>query len=159
MLPRSKAFYEKCPPPLPYAWLDAYLVYGIVEPTIKLKLNRDWLSENYENLRTFTNGIIRGNSCKAVYGYQVGVHQKSGELWTYDGLKEEVNELYEILCKYHAEKGNEKPELGYFTVISGAYNVADYVNDYIPVVSDPEPAGEDPASGENPVPPEDASAH
>lgn len=103
---------------------DAYLVYGVMDVDGML-LEEDWLCEKFPGMERYASSVVRGHMCSAVYGYMIGISE-TGDASVSEETRNEIKELYDILCKYHEKETDDKPTLGYHLVISGDYETEEH---------------------------------
>ncbi len=99
--------------------MNPVLVYGVMDIDYTVTLDEDWLQQNFPDMDVYTNEIVDEMQSISIYGYELQLNEKTGEVSKVsDAQKEQVQKLYEILQKYHAESKGE-PEIGYFTALAG----------------------------------------
>ncbi len=114
-----------------YSCYDAYVVFGVMEGSRDMILERDWLEANFPEMRTFASEVVRNCMGNAVYGYSIPLDSVTGQARVSDSDKEEIQVLYSILEAYWKTSGDihDMPRIGYFPVIEG-----DYETDHTPYI-------------------------
>ncbi len=115
-----------------YSCYDAYVVYGVMEGDRNMVLEREWLEINFPQLCIYASDVVRNTMGNAVYGIVGHLDAETGQARIDPEDKKYVQELYSLLVNYCKETGHAKPELGYYTVVSGDYEEDHAV--YIPAV-------------------------
>ncbi len=104
-----------------YSCYDAYVVYGVMEGDRNTVLDREWLDTHFPNMSIYASDVVRNTMGNAVYGCTVHLCIMSGHANVTDEVKEDVQKLYDLLCKHCKESGQSEPMMGYFTAVSGDY--------------------------------------
>lgn len=95
----------------------ASLMYG-VEDSEGWFVDESWLERNFPGMGMYALHVVKHEGIEAVaYGYPITISVDTDKANINEDTKNKVKELYEILCKHHAEKGHKAPKLGYHSYL------------------------------------------
>ena len=111
------------------------IVYGIKDLR-KYCIDYDWLTDNYEDIESYTSDFLRGEIGKHIYGYECETSIENGafQVTINDEAKADIQRLYKTICAYYRRIGKkEMPQIGYHLAIDCDYDDVSYTI-YVPKV-------------------------